>query len=285
VPTSRPIQFDLTPVGQAFNASLAGGLRKAGLDPLMPIVGSPDIGFVIRPQVVLADPGRPTDPLTMFADENTTWFEVEGLIGDDPVPVGRFHASGRARGTVTKQDPQELLAAAARRAGGGAAKQIRALLADTRLLGRMFGGSNPMEPSGQSVPVPKVPAVPMAGGAPQQIRSPLQWQAYVRVCLFDGCPLAQVQSELAAAGVAPQATGGFVAEAAKAMRSRARQYFILSPVYIVIGVLGAWGALANMAKTGHMNYLLLLGILIPLGAMYAYFGVRVQGRVPRLPRR
>ncbi len=283
VPPGRPINFDVTMVVQSFQIELVARLSNAGLDLRMPTPGALDPGLVIRPQVVLADPGRPFELLTWLSSDGAAAFEVEGMVGDASAPFGHFHASGRGRATWMKQDPQQILAAAAGRAGGRAAKQVLRAM-------RGSGSTGPNQPQSvyQGGPGDGAAASNAAasGGnaAPPQLRSPLQWRAYVRVRLLDGWPLQQVLSEVAAAAVSPAAAYGFVAEAAKEMRKRAWPDLIWGPIGVAIGVLAVLGATADMEKTGRNNLLIWFWVLVPIGAAQTYRALRILSRIPKVPR-
>jgi hypothetical protein len=129
LPPNRPIPCDLAAAVASFEGGLVNALRAARLDPRLPVPGSPDTGIVIRPQVVLVDPGVPIQPLNMFSQENKVVFEVEGLIGDASGPFGQFHAQGATQGSLARQDPQQLFVRAAGKAAKKAAKQILARVA------------------------------------------------------------------------------------------------------------------------------------------------------------
>ena len=82
-PPSRPIPCDLAPAVATFEGDLVKALRAGGLDPRLPVAGSPDIGIVVRPQVVLVDPGAPIQPANMFSQENRVVFEIMAALRKD----------------------------------------------------------------------------------------------------------------------------------------------------------------------------------------------------------
>jgi hypothetical protein len=257
-PPSRPIPCDLAPAVATFEGDLVKALRAGGLDPRLPVAGSPDIGIVVRPQVVLVDPGAPIQPANMFSQENRVVFEIEGRFGDASGSSGRFHALAATQGSLARQDPQALVVRAAGKAAKKVAKQI---------LGRSAPG-----------------AISGAGGGPYPQMSLLQWQAYVRVRLFDGWPVERVLGELAAAGVDFQTARHCVTETRGIMIRRLVSYFIWGLIMILIGALAVVGAAANMQKTGRQNYLIMMGALVPFGCVYLYHGWLLLSRLPRIPR-
>jgi hypothetical protein len=140
----------------------------------------------------------------------------------------------------------------------------------------------PAAPQQFAQPVPW--AVSGPGGGPPQTRSGFQWQAYVRIRLFDGWPVERVLAELAAAGVDMHAARNCVAEARRIMIRRLVSYFVWGPIMILIGVLAVVGATANTQQTGRENYLIMMGVLVPFGGLYIYQGLLILSRVPRLPK-
>lgn len=140
----------------------------------------------------------------------------------------------------------------------------------------------PAPPQQFAQPVPWAASGP--GNGSSQMRSLFQWQAYVRIRLFDGLPVERVLAELAAAGVDFQTSRNCVAETRRIMIRRLVSYFVWGPIMILIGALAVVGAMANMQQTGHQNYLIMMGALVPFGGLYMYQGLLMLSRVPRLPK-
>jgi hypothetical protein len=141
---------------------------------------------------------------------------------------------------------------------------------------------SPAPPPQFAQPAPWAASGPGNGSSPA--RSLFQWQAYVRIRLFDGLPVERVLAELAAAGVDVQTARNCVAEARRIMIRRLVSYFVWGPIMILIGVLAVAGAMANMQQTGRQNYLIMMGALVPFGGLYLYQGLLILSRVPRLPK-
>jgi hypothetical protein len=79
---------------------------------------------------------------------------------------------------------------------------------------------------------------PPGYGPRPQVRSRLQWRAYLRARLDAGQPLAQLLYEMAVSGIG-QADDAYalVAEVAAAMRKRALGFTISGAIALVVGLL------------------------------------------------
>lgn len=123
---------------------------------------------------------------------------------------------------------------------------------------------------------------PPGYGPQPQVRSRLQWRAYLRARLDAGQPLAQLLYEMAISGIGQADAYALVAEVAAAMRKRARGFTISGAIAVVVGLLVTFNTLQMAQSWGGRTYIVWWGPVV-FGAMAAIYGLRLLSRVPRVP--
>ena len=119
-------------------------------------------------------------------------------------------------------------------------------------------------------------------GPPPQIRSRLQWRAYLRSRLDAGQPLPQLLYEMAASGIGQLDAYALVAEVCAAMRKRALGFLIGGAIVVVVGLAVTFMTLQMAQSGGGRNYIVWWGPVV-FGAMAALYGLRLLSCVPRVP--
>jgi hypothetical protein len=132
----------------------------------------------------------------------------------------------------------------------------------------------------------QLPGYPPTGYPPNygpqpQVRSRLQWGAYLRARLDAGQPLAQLLYEMAISGIGQADAYALVAEVAAAMRKRALGFTIGGAIAVVVGLMVTFITL-QMAQSGGGTYFVWWGPVV-FGGMAAIYGLRLLSRVPRVP--
>jgi hypothetical protein len=122
---------------------------------------------------------------------------------------------------------------------------------------------------------------PPGFGPQPQVRSRLQWRAYLRTRLDAGQPLAPLLYEMAISGVGQADAYALVAEVAAAMRKRALGFVAGGAIAVVVGLLVTFATL-QMAHSGSGTYIVWWGPVV-FGAIGAVYGLRVLSRVPPAP--
>jgi hypothetical protein len=119
-------------------------------------------------------------------------------------------------------------------------------------------------------------------GLQPQVRSRLQWGAYLRARLDAGQPLPQLLSEMAVSGIGQADAYFLVAEVARAMRKRALGFFVVGGIAVLVGLLVTFATLQAAQSGGGRTYIVWWGPVI-FGGMAAIYGLRLLSRVPRVP--
>jgi hypothetical protein len=116
-----------------------------------------------------------------------------------------------------------------------------------------------------------------------QVRSRLQWQAYVRARFEAGQPVVQMLDEMAASGVSRPDADGLVAEVIGAMRKRALTILAVGCIVVLIG-LGVTVVTMQAARdaadnSGSGMYVVWWGPVV-FGAIGAVYGLRAYLKIP-----
>jgi hypothetical protein len=119
---------DPTPAVGAFQSALVSQLVSAGMDVRMPVPGTPDMAIVIRPQLLLADPGSRLMRYLFTWFAGAAKFEAGGAIGNSQAPVAQIAGKGVRRAGVGGGDSVNLLTDAGKLAGTDMGRQIVDLL-------------------------------------------------------------------------------------------------------------------------------------------------------------
>ena len=130
------------------------------------------------------------------------------------------------------------------------------------------------------------PSGPQYGnGFYPQVRSRLQWQAYVRARLDAGQPVVQMLAEMAASGVSQPDAYGLVAEVIAAMRKRALGIIGVGCIAVLVGlgvtVITMQAARDAAEGSGSGMYVVWWGPVVA-GAIAAVFGLRAYLKIPSL---
>lgn len=118
-------------------------------------------------------------------------------------------------------------------------------------------------------------------GPQPQIRSRLQWAAYLRTRLDAGQPLSQLLLEMAVSGIGQADAYLLVAEVAQAMRKRALGFLIGGGIAVLVGLMVTFATL-QMAQSRGCVYIMWWGPVV-FGGMAAIYGLRLLSHVPRVP--
>ena len=130
------------------------------------------------------------------------------------------------------------------------------------------------------------PSGPQYGnGFYPQVRSRLQWQAYVRARLDAGQPVVQMLAEMAASGVSQPDAYGLVAEVIAAMRKRALGIIGVGCIAVLVGlgvtVITMQAARDAAEGSGSGMYVVWWGPVVA-GAIAAVYGLHTYLKIPSL---
>ena len=116
-----------------------------------------------------------------------------------------------------------------------------------------------------------------------QVRSRLQWQAYVRARFEAGQSVVQMLAEMAASGVSRPDAEGLVVEVIGAMRRRAVTIIAVGCIAVLVGlavtVITMQAATDAAASSGSGMYVVWWGPVV-FGAIGAIYGLRVYLKIP-----
>jgi hypothetical protein len=136
-----------------------------------------------------------------------------------------------------------------------------------------------MPPPGESFVYPAWAAVPVPG-YPATVRSPLQWDAYVRSQLGRGTPIPRLLAEMVPPGADYRAANAYLQGHRSSLRQRALIFFSIGAVVTAIGVLAVLGQIGNSGPDAYGVYKGALTILI-IGLTFLGFGILRLARITR----
>jgi hypothetical protein len=136
-----------------------------------------------------------------------------------------------------------------------------------------------MPPPGERFVYPVWAATPIPG-YPATVRSPLQWDAYVRSRLGRGTPIPQLLAEMVPPGADYRAAYAYLQGHRNSLRQRALIFLGIGAVVGGLGVLAVLGQIGNSGPDAYDVYKGAMMILI-IGLTFLGFGIFRLARITR----
>lgn len=136
-----------------------------------------------------------------------------------------------------------------------------------------------MPPPDERFVYPAWAAVPVPG-YPATVRSPLQWDAYVRSQLGRGTPIPRLLAEMVPPGADYRAAQTYLQGHLSSLRRRALILFGIGAVVTALGFLAVLGQAGSSGPDAYDGYKGALMILI-LGLTFLGFGIFRMARITR----